>query len=254
MPEHDILIDHASSVSDSAVPELPYLGRIEARIAERIVPTLTDLGFELVRLAVLGRETPTVQLMADRVDGSLISVEDCEQISHAVGAVLDVDDPIPGAWMLEVSSAGIDRPLTRPKDWDRFSGHLAKAELDLPIDGRRRFSGIVLGARGGCGLMRLDDGAEVALPLSEVRKARLVLTDALIAAGAALSGLGSDGAQGSDAQVSEEPSINKKPGHKKRRVPKLTPGKPDQGTSGKAASGCRSSGNGLSENRPLGKR
>ena len=122
--------------------------------------------------------------MADRADGGLITVEDCEAISHAVGAILDVDDPIPGEWTLEVSSAGIDRPLTRVKDWNRFSGHLAKAETTMPVDGRKRFSGIVLGADASHGRMRLEDGAEVALPLSDLKKARLVLTDALIAASA----------------------------------------------------------------------
>ncbi len=133
-----------------------------------------------MRVAVLGRESPTVQIMADRADGSLITIEDCEQISHAVGAILDVDDPLPGAWTLEVSSAGIDRPLTRVKDWERFAGHLARAEMNMPIDGRKRFAGIVLGARDGHGLMRLDDGAEVSLPFADMRKARLVLTDELI--------------------------------------------------------------------------
>lgn len=140
------------------------------------------MGYELVRVAVLGRQRPTVQIMADRADGAQITVEDCEAISHAVGAVIDVDDPIPGEWELEVSSAGIDRPLTRRKDWNRFSGHLAKAELAIPIDGQKRFSGIVLGADATHARMRLDGGAEVALPLTEIRKAKLVLTDALIAA------------------------------------------------------------------------
>jgi ribosome maturation factor RimP len=140
------------------------------------------MGFELVRVAVLGRERPTVQVMADRADGSLITVEDCEQISHYLSTVFDVEDPIPGAWNLEVSSAGIDRPLTRVKDWNRFAGHLARAETELPIDGRKRFSGIVLGADAMVARLRLDDGTEVALPLAHVRRAKLVLTDALIAA------------------------------------------------------------------------
>lgn len=150
-----------------------------------VAPTVGDLGFELVRVAVLGRENPTVQIMADRADGTQISVEDCEQISRAVGAVLDVNDPIPGAWTLEVSSAGIDRPLTRVKDWNRFVGHLAKAEVNIPVDGRKRFSGVVLGADAGHARLRLEDGSEVALPLDEMRKARLILTDALIEATAA---------------------------------------------------------------------
>ena len=155
---------------------------LEGRIAALITPSVEDLGFEIVRVSVLGREVPTVQVMADRADGTLITVEDCEQISHAVGAVMDVEDPIPGNWTLEVSSAGIDRPLTRPKDWERFSGHLAKAEVLIPVNGRRRFSGIVLGASEEGGRMRLDDGEEVVLPFREMKKARLVLTDALIAA------------------------------------------------------------------------
>lgn len=140
------------------------------------------MGYELVRVAVLGRDRLTVQVMADKADGTQISVQDCEAISHALGAVLDVEDPIPGAWSLEISSAGIDRPLTRPKDWNRFSGHLARAELVAPIEGRRRFSGIALGADDTSARMRLDDGSEVALPLTTIRRAKLVLTDALIAA------------------------------------------------------------------------
>jgi ribosome maturation factor RimP len=155
---------------------------LEGRIAGMIGPVLDGMGFDLVRVAVLGREQPTVQIMADRADGALITIEDCESISHAVGAVLDVEDPIQSEWTLEVSSAGIDRPLTRAKDWNRFSGHLAKAETNMPVDGRKRFSGILLGADHAHGRLRLDDGSEISLPLGDIRKARLVLTDALIAA------------------------------------------------------------------------
>ena len=140
------------------------------------------MGFELVRVSVMGRDRPTVQVMADRADGSQIAVADCEAISRAVGAVLDVADPLPSAWTLEVSSAGIDRPLTRVKDWNRFAGHLARAEAVEPIDGRKRFSGIVLGADDEAARLRLDDGTEVMLPLHLLRRAKLVLTDALIAA------------------------------------------------------------------------
>ncbi|MFT8675088.1 MAG: ribosome maturation factor RimP [Acetobacter sp.] len=157
---------------------------LEGRLVALISPALDDMGYEIVRVAVLGRERPTVQIMADRADGTLIGVEDCERISHAVGALLDVEDPIPGAWTLEVSSAGIDRPLTRAKDWNRFAGHQAKVELMVPQDGRRRFGGVVLGCDAGVARMRLDDGQEVALPLAEIRRARLVLTDALIEASA----------------------------------------------------------------------
>ncbi len=168
--------------------DLPHLAGLEARIASLIAPAVTDLGYELVRVAVLGRDHPTVQIMADRADGTLIGVDDCEAISHAVSAVLDVEDPIPGEWNLEVSSAGIDRPLTRAKDWVRFAGHQANAEVNIPIDGRKRFAGIVLGAADGHGRMRLEDGSEVSLPLAEMRKARLVLTDALMEASAIMMG------------------------------------------------------------------
>ena len=176
-----------------------------------IAPTLGDLGYELVRVAVLGRETPTVQIMADRADGSLIGVADCETISHAVGAVLDVDDPIPGAWNLEVSSAGIDRPLTREKDWVRFAGHLARAETNMPIDGRKRFAGVVLGAQDGFGRIRVEDGSDVALPLADIRRARLVLTDALIAASARMAGVTPGESEGG-GEAEEKPAVRQADG------------------------------------------
>ncbi len=140
------------------------------------------MGYELVRVAISGKDRPTVQVMADRTDGAPIEVGDCEAISRALGAVLDVANPMQGAWTLEVSSPGIDRPLTRAKDWNRFTGHLARAETDMPIDGRKRFSGIVLGADAEQARLRLDDGTEVSLPRAHLRRARLVLTDALIEA------------------------------------------------------------------------
>lgn len=165
--------------------DLPRHEGLDARIAEAILPTLTHLGYELVRVQVSGKERPTVQVMADRADGAIFTVDDCEAISHAVGAVLDVADPIKAEWVLEVSSAGIDRPLTRAKDWNRFAGHVAKLELAIPQDGRKRFRGIALGADAEVARLRLDDGTEVAFPRSNIRKAQLVLTDELIAATAA---------------------------------------------------------------------
>ena len=157
---------------------------MESRLATIVAPALEAMGYELVRVAVLGRDRPTVQVMADKADGSQITVADCEAISHALSAMLDVEDPIPGAWSLEISSAGIDRPLTRPKDWNRFAGHLARAETIAPIDGRKRFSGVVLGADDTAARMRLDNGSEIVLPLTGLRRAKLVLTDALIEAAA----------------------------------------------------------------------
>jgi ribosome maturation factor RimP len=163
----------------------PQHTTLEARLAAIVAPRLDLMGFELVRVAVLGRERPTVQIMAERADGSQITVEDCEQISHDVSAAIDVDDPIPGAWTLEVSSAGIDRPLTRLKDWNRFAGHLARVETFFPQNGRKRFSGIVLGADDGGARLRLDDDTEVVIRHPDIRRAKLVLTDALIEATAA---------------------------------------------------------------------
>jgi ribosome maturation factor RimP len=170
-------LDHADDRSTNESGPLT----LEAKLTAIVAPRLETMGFELVRVAVLGRERPTVQVMADRADGSLITVEDCEQISHYLSTVFDVEDPIPGAWSLEVSSAGIDRPLTRAKDWNRFAGHLARIEMTFPVDGRKRFSGIVLGADEQSGKLRLDDGTEAGLPLRDIRRAKLVLTDALIA-------------------------------------------------------------------------
>lgn len=155
---------------------------LEGRIADAIAPSLEQLGFELVRVAIAGQKRPTVQVMADRADGAQISLEDCEEISRVVSAVLDVDDPIDGPWTLEVSSAGIDRPLTRVKDWNRFSGHLARVEVGAPVAGRRRLLGAVLGADDGMVRLRLDSGETVEVPHHEIRRAKLVLTDELIKA------------------------------------------------------------------------
>lgn len=190
--------------------DLPIHSGLEARLVALVAPTLDDLGYEIVRVAVLGRESPTVQIMADRKDGSLINVEDCERISHAVGAVLDVEDPIPGAWTLEVSSAGIDRPLTRAKDWNRFTGHQAKVEVLVPVDGRRRFSGVVLGADAETGRLRLDDGTEACLPLAEIRRAKLVLTDALIEASAQMARPADDEGENEKSKAGEEKPAGRK--------------------------------------------
>jgi ribosome maturation factor RimP len=172
-------------VPTPADDDLPRHEGLEARIANAILPSLSQMGYELVRVQVSGKERPTVQVMADRADGAPFLVEDCEAISHAIGAVLDVEDPIRGEWMLEVSSAGIDRPLTRAKDWNRFAGHVATVELVVPQDGRKRFKGIALGADEEAARLKLEDGTEIALPRGNIRKAKLVLTDELIAATAA---------------------------------------------------------------------
>jgi ribosome maturation factor RimP len=165
----------------------PHHEGLEARIATAILPTLGQLGYELVRVQVSGKERPVVQIMADRADEATFRVEDCEIISHAVGAVLDVEDPIRSEWSLEVSSAGIDRPLTRAKDWNRYAGQLASVDLQVPQDNRRRLRGIVLGADANEARLRLEDGTEVVVPRGNIRRAKLVLTDALIEHSAALA-------------------------------------------------------------------
>lgn len=172
----------AETVQPALAETLPRHEGVEARVLALIAPSILAMGYEIVRVRLSGRERPTLQIMADRADEAPISVDDCEAISRSVSAILDVEDPIKAAYVLEVSSPGIDRPLTRAKDWVRWAGHLARVELAVPLDGRKRFSGTVLGLEGGAGKLKLDDGAEVALPLDAVRTARLVLTDALIEA------------------------------------------------------------------------
>jgi ribosome maturation factor RimP len=194
--------------SAGADDDLPRLEGLELRIANAILPSLRQLGYELVRVQVSGKERPVVQVMADRADQAPFTVEDCEAISHAIGAVLDVEDPIRGEWMLEVSSAGIDRPLTRIKDWNRFAGHVAQVELAIPQDGRKRFKGVALGADADVARLRLEDGTELALPRDNIRRAKLVLTDELIAATAADAPLGSRSANGA-ARESEGQRIKR---------------------------------------------
>jgi ribosome maturation factor RimP len=172
----------------AADDDLPRHEGLEARIANAILPSLRQLGYDLVRVQVSGKEKPVVQIMAERADGEPFLVEDCETISHTIGAVLDVEDPIKAEWMLEVSSAGIDRPLTRIKDWNRYAGHIATVELAVPQDGRKRFKGIALGADADVARLKLEDGSELVLPRGNIRKAKLVLTDELIAATAAPTG------------------------------------------------------------------
>lgn len=149
-----------------------------------IEPTLESMGYALVRVMLaggVGRQT--VQIMAERVDGADMSVDDCSDISEAVSAILDVEDPISGAYTLEVSSPGIDRPLVKRADYERFAGFEAKLETAQPVGGRKRFRGRVLGTSADAVRVRLDTGEEMELPLDGIAKAKLVLTDELIAAG-----------------------------------------------------------------------
>jgi ribosome maturation factor RimP len=157
---------------------------VAARVAALIEPTLGDLGYRLVRVRVTPQNGCTVQIMAERPDGTM-TVEDCEAASKAVSPVLDVDDPVGRAYHLELSSPGIDRPLARREDFTRWAGHVAKIEMDEPIHGRKRFRGVLLGIEDGQARLQRDDARdgedrEVLLPVDGMAEARLVLTDALI--------------------------------------------------------------------------
>jgi ribosome maturation factor RimP len=150
-------------------------------IAPIIEPSLEAMGYRLVRIAFLGARRATLQIMAERIDDTPMTVDDCTEISRSVSALLDVADPIAGAYMLEVSSPGIDRPLTRPEDYDRFAGFEAKVELGRSLDGRKRFRGRILG-RADDHVRLIDDAREVRLPLADIAKAKLVITDDLLKA------------------------------------------------------------------------
>jgi ribosome maturation factor RimP len=151
------------------------------QITELIEPTLNEMGFELVRVLVAGGQRPTLQIMVERRDAAPITLEHCAEASHAVSALLDVADPIAGAYRLEVTSPGIDRPLVRPVDYERFAGLEARLETELPIDGRRRFRGRLIGLAGDRVRLALPDG-EQSIPFDAIKKAKLVLTDELLAA------------------------------------------------------------------------
>ena len=146
-------------------------------------PVLESLGFRLVRVVVSGNVDRIVQIMAERPDGT-ISVDDCETISRGLSPVLDVADPLPGKYRLEISSPGIDRPLVRPSDFEDWSGHEAKVELKEPVDGRKRFKGMLEGFEDGEVRMAADAGElgiqHLGFPVSLIADAKLVLTDELI--------------------------------------------------------------------------
>jgi len=152
-----------------------------ADIAPIIEPSLEAMGYRLVRVAFLGARRATLQIMAERIDDVPMTVDDCTEISRTVSALLDVADPIAEPYMLEVSSPGIDRPLTRPEDYDRFAGFEAKIELGRPLDGRKRFRGRILGREDDFVRVRAEMG-EVRLPLGDIAAAKLVITDDLLAA------------------------------------------------------------------------
>lgn len=151
------------------------------KVTELIEPTLHDMGFELVRVLMSGGQRPTLQVMVERLDHQAVTLDHCAEVSHALSALLDVADPLPGTYRLEVTSPGLDRPLVRRADYERFAGFEARLETELPIEGRRRFRGRLLGLTDDQVRLALPEG-EKSIPFDAIKKAKLVLTDELLAA------------------------------------------------------------------------
>ena len=179
--------------AESAVPAAPDLieprliveAGLPARVCAIAEPVIEQLGYRLVRIKVSATDGATIQIMAERPDGTM-TVEDCETISRALSPVFDVNEPMDGAYRLEISSPGIDRPLVRKSDFERFTGHLVKIEMEVPFEGRKRFRGILAGVEGETTKVKLDpategaEAAEVTLPIPDMGEAKLVLTDDLV--------------------------------------------------------------------------
>ncbi|HEY6832061.1 MAG TPA: ribosome maturation factor RimP [Pseudolabrys sp.] len=176
--------DAAFAATGESEPRLIIEPGMPARVATIAEPVLEQLGYRLVRARVSAAEGCTVQIMAERPDGSM-TVEDCEAVSRALSPVLDVADPIDRAYRLEISSPGIDRPLVRKSDFDRYAGHLVKIEMEVPVNGRKRFRGQLTGTEGDTARLHRDDAregeeADVLLPIADMGEAKLVLTDELV--------------------------------------------------------------------------
>ena len=167
-----------------AEPRLIVEPGVAARVSAIAGPVLQQMGYRLVRVRVSGEAGCTVQIMAERPDGSML-IEDCEAVSRALSPVLDIADPIERAYRLEISSPGIDRPLVRRSDFERYAGHLVKVEMAVACHGRKRFRGTLEGVEGGAVRLRRDDtqagDADILLAMDDIADARLVLTDELIA-------------------------------------------------------------------------
>ncbi|MCA0419478.1 MAG: ribosome maturation factor RimP [Proteobacteria bacterium] len=175
---------HEPMTAPDQEPRLVVESGVAARVAAIIEPAIVDLGYRLVRVRISAQNGCTLQIMAERPDGTM-NVEGCEEVSQAVSPALDVDDPIQAAYHLEISSPGIDRPLVRASDFERWAGHLAKIDTSEPVAGRKRFRGILRGVAGQDALLTRDDAKseeerDVAIPMRAIAEARLVLTDALV--------------------------------------------------------------------------
>ena len=202
---------------DLAEPRLIIEQGMAARVASLAGPVLSGLGLRLVRVRVSATSGCTVQIMAERPDGSMV-IEDCEAASRALSPVFDVEDPIDREYRLEISSPGLDRPLGRRSDFERYAGHEAKVEMAVALDGRKRFRGTLLGMNGDDVRLRRKDAAagepeDVALPVADMVETRLVLTDALVTEslrrGKERSGTGAQDAPGRDRDDSRMPGASR---------------------------------------------
>ena len=176
----------ADTAAFETEPRLIAEPGLSARVAHVAEPVIEQLGLRLVRVKVSAADGCTVQIMAERPDGGM-TVEDCETVSRTLSPALDVADLVDRAYRLEVSSPGIDRPLVRKSDFDRYTGHLVRIEMEVPVNGRKRFRGELAGTEGEAARLRRDDAgegeeADVLLPINEMGEAKLVLTDDLVRA------------------------------------------------------------------------
>jgi ribosome maturation factor RimP len=176
-----------TGTTDATALERRLIGEtgLAARVAVVVEPVLESLGYRLVRVRISGLSGCTVQIMAERPDGTML-IEDCEKASRALSPVLDVADPVDRAYRLEISSPGIDRLLVRRSDFERYAGHPVKVEMAASVEGRRRFRGILIGTEGNAARIRHaeappEQATEILLPIEDMAEARLVLTDELIA-------------------------------------------------------------------------
>jgi ribosome maturation factor RimP len=179
-------MDDTTDVHATPEPRLIAESGTAARVAAIAEPILHGLGYRLVRVRVSGADGCTVQVMAEKPDGTML-VEDCEAASRALSPAFDAADPIDRAYRLEISSPGIDRPLVRRSDFERYAGHVVKIEMAVPRDGRKRFRGVLAGVEGDAARIRDEGGkavepAEFLLPIDDMAEAKLVLTDALVTA------------------------------------------------------------------------
>jgi len=214
-----------SAPQTGAEPRLIVETGLPARIGAIATPVLEELGFRLVRVRVTGEAGCTVQIMAERPDGSM-TVEDCETASRALSLAFDATDPVESAYRLEISSPGIDRPLVRQSDFDRYAGHLVKIETTVAVEGRRRFKGQLLGTEGDAARIELTDAGEATeetvellVRIADIAEARLVLTDALITE-ALRRGKAQERAQDGQDQDGQDETPESDPGRNNHGRPK----------------------------------